>query len=564
MKSNSGAVSSTLGLKSSDAAPLRNFGESLKAMVSSLMGAPSSPLAIETPGGGRQGSLKRLMSSVSTVMRLKSMRTVSRSMSTVLIPDATLLPDTETEEALEAALEHLRDIEGEGDDDTQPLTYSHLYKPTSKSAKSSFVPSGPNTEEWPADASLAWPCRGLGLKKMPLLQETLLANRSLTGLRLPGNNLTNECVALLLSYLSHPDAPAIHQMDLSMNSSLTWMCAYPLSAALGGSNTPQPHGASKPDPSPTRASFAWEPSSLEKAATPTVKAEASNPLMGPDHVINTLGLSRLLLEGVKLQDKGAMILAQAMSKNKTLKELSLARCSITDAGGAAVFQALAESPLVSLDISWNQLGIESAKAFLHCLGINGSLTKCNLSHNGFSDLDASVILKGLMNHGTWKDVDLSYNNIGSGSALVISELTDLLGQKAADLMAKGSYALEWDLDNTPPGKFDVHASKAGPNRHALLGAQLTKGPLLLDISGNPLGATGLKQLLHSLDWMSMVLENAAVDQAEKAGMLASYDWHEHITSSLAWPIQVIIASCNIDINDSNASALLDVSMDPHR
>jgi hypothetical protein len=564
IKGDSNSMSSTLGLKKTDAVPLRNFGDSLKTLVSSLIG-PSASETLDSPGRGRQQSLKSLMSSVSIVMRMKSLRSVSRSASTILIPDGTLLPDTETEEALEAALEHLRDQEG-GQDDTQPLTYSHVYKPASKSAKSTFtVPTGPHAEEWPAATSLAWPCRGIGLQKMSMLKETLLANQSLTGLRIPGNNLTNECISLILSFLSLPDSPAIFQMDLSMNSSLTWMCAYPLAVALGGDSIPHPPGTTKGEPSPTKTSHTWESSSLDKAATPSVKPETMSPLMGPGNVIHTLGLSRLLLEGIKLQDKGSMILAQALSKNTALRELSLARCSIMDAGGASVFKALAESHLVMIDMSWNQLGVEAAKSLFNCLSMNGSLVKLNLAHNGLSDLDASVILKGLVDNGTWRNVDLSYNNIGSGSALMISELTDQLGQRAADLMAKGSYALEWDLDNSLPGRFDISdASKATSTRHAQLGAQLTKGPLLLDISGNPLGATGLRQLLHSLDWMSMVIENAAVDQAEKAGLLAAQDWHEHITSSLAWPIQVIIASCNIDINDNSAAAVLDDSMDPHR
>lgn len=123
----------SLGLKSTEGeAPVRKLGESLKFMVSSALGDP------ESPGGGRQRSLKSLLSSVSVVLRMRSMRSMSRSTSTLaLIPDVTLIPDTETEEALEAALKQLR-LQG-GDVDEQLLTYSHIFKPTSRSAKSRYV-----------------------------------------------------------------------------------------------------------------------------------------------------------------------------------------------------------------------------------------------------------------------------------------------------------------------------------------------------------------------------------------------------------------------------------------
>lgn len=43
-----------------------------------------------------------------------------------------------------------------------------------------------------------------------------------------------------------------------------------------------------------------------------------------------------------------------------------------------------------------------------------------------------------------------------------------------------------------------------------LGYQLADGPVLLDVGGNPLGLAGSRQVLHSLDWMSLVMENAVV------------------------------------------------------
>ncbi len=54
--------------------------------------------------------------------------------------------------------------------------------------------------------------------------------------------------------------------------------------------------------------------------------------------------------------------------------------------------------------------------------------------------------------GTWRKVDLSYNNLAAGSSLVISELADILGKKAAEFVSVGSYGMNWDLERLPAGQ----------------------------------------------------------------------------------------------------------------
>ena len=52
--------------------------------------------------------------------------------------------------------------------------------------------------------------------------------------------------------------------------------------------------------------------------------------------------------------------------------------------------------------------------------------------------------------------------------------------------------------------------------------QLRDGPLLLDIGGNPLGVSGLRQVLHALDWMSMTIGDAVVEsKGEGAAVLCN-------------------------------------------
>eukprot|EP00955_Chlamydomonas_euryale_P114994 366321-Chlamydomonas_euryale.AAC.1 len=58
----------------------------------------------------------------------------------------------------------------------------------------------------------------------------------------------------------------------------------------------------------------------------------------------------------------------------------------------------------------------------------------------------------LTQHGTWRNVDLSYNNLGSGSAIVLGELVEMLGRRTAELIGCGLYTKAWDLEARPAGK----------------------------------------------------------------------------------------------------------------
>ena len=77
----------------------------------------------------------------------------------------------------------------------------------------------------------------------------------------------------------------------------------------------------------------------------------------------------------------------------------MSRCGITDQGGAALLSSLGDAALVSLNISWNALRGDSARAFKQTMGVNGTLQRINLSYNGLSDQDAAIILMGLTQHG---------------------------------------------------------------------------------------------------------------------------------------------------------------------
>ncbi|GAX83706.1 hypothetical protein CEUSTIGMA_g11131.t1 [Chlamydomonas eustigma] len=458
------------------------------------------------------------------------------------VPDAAITPDNEDEATLLKLLQSLKNRDVMFDEkDKVAGTYSRLLKPALNSA------SGPvnfgQDEDWDPELTLGWSNRGLGDKKMGVLKDTIMGNPHLSGIKLAGNNLGDECVAEILAVLSSPDAPHIRQIDFSSNPKLTWKCSQALASALGLDSQ----------------------AGMEKGINLPLE-----PTLVTSCPIEMLRLSRLLLGGVKLGDKGATLIAGALRNNRILKELDLSRCKISDIGGIALMSALEVGCLISLDISWNALRGESARALRQTLTTNGSLQKIDLGHNGLSDQDASVILMGLTHHGTWRNVDLSYNNLGAGSALVISELTDVLARRAGTFIRDGKYAEHWDLEQFPAGCIDsgswldpIMGSPRKPSTrlpsHEAFGAQLQQGPLLIDASGNPIGFAGLRQVLHSLDWMSTVLEEAVEDAKHAAGGAGLGSPHE---DALPWPINVRISNCNVDITDVPPEGSEVEGMDP--
>lgn len=89
------------------------------------------------------------------------------------------------------------------------------------------------------------------------------------------------------------------------------------------------------------------------------------------------------------------------------------------------------------------------------------------------------MLMGLSNHGHWRRIDLSYNNLGAGSALVLSELLDLLGKKAAELVSIGAYGESWDL----VGGTGVWQTQAQSQEACFLGPKVVEQVLSATVVG---------------------------------------------------------------------------------
>jgi len=123
--------------------------------------------------------------------------------------------------------------------------------------------------------------------------------------------------------VTSPAAPHLCELDLSSNSALTWRCCQPLAQLLArqlpvvlvdegtGGGTASEQQSSRDGDSET--------SSEDGAAG---AAAAAEPLL----VENPVRLKRLMLGGVQLGDKGAVLLAEALRGNHHLKVKNMLSC----------------------------------------------------------------------------------------------------------------------------------------------------------------------------------------------------------------------------------------------
>ncbi|KAJ1451840.1 hypothetical protein M885DRAFT_487336 [Pelagophyceae sp. CCMP2097] len=153
-------------------------------------------------------------------------------------------------------------------------------------------------------------------------------------------------------------------------------------------------------------------------------------------------LTTLQLKGADIDDDECAKLMTAVKVNNSLTVLNISDNHIGAAesrnivepgfvtGGEAIALALeANSTLLHLSVSWNQLTKESARAIALSLGVNKTLTRLDLAMNGFGgglrnsggdDEPAQWIAVALQSNSALTYLDLAYNSVSSSAALCIA------------------------------------------------------------------------------------------------------------------------------------------------
>ena len=121
-------------------------------------------------------------------------------------------------------------------------------------------------------------------------------------------------------------------------------------------------------------------------------------------------LTKLVLSGNLIKDKGAIALGEALKSNNTLKELELRGCMIGAEGGTALASALGMAVLSSITLDGEALPVKKLKG-------TEPVETLDLSGQGLGVLSAIVIAKLIEFNAVLNKLVLSLNNIKDEGAV---------------------------------------------------------------------------------------------------------------------------------------------------
>ncbi|CAK8988488.1 unnamed protein product [Durusdinium trenchii] len=182
----------------------------------------------------------------------------------------------------------------------------------------------------------------------------------------------------------------------------------------------------------------------------------------------------------RLGDQGSEQVALALAENCFVRTLRLHDNDIGDHGAAVLAEALLSNRcLLTLSMTRNRVGPAGAWELGICLRANSRLTKLDLGQNSLEDEGAINLSLGLaQNHGLLS-LDLQANRIGNPGAAAL-----------AGALTKGISLRELHLRDN---RIDDDGAES------LAGALALSKLVLLDLSFNMLGGSGLHQLTEAVE-----------------------------------------------------------------
>jgi len=153
-------------------------------------------------------------------------------------------------------------------------------------------------------------------------------------------------------------------------------------------------------------------------------------LLGSDSVIMTLDLGDNQIRG----EAGGYIGA-ALTENESLVELNLKLNRLQDEGGHALLSALlGNNTLTSLNLAHNQLGGASAAALIVCLqGAASPLITLDMSGNDLNEGDAEGLLSALDDNVCLTSLDLRRNSGIPGDCAALKQIEKVTRRNELDL-----------------------------------------------------------------------------------------------------------------------------------
>lgn len=202
-----------------------------------------------------------------------------------------------------------------------------------------------------------------------------------------------------------------------------------------------------------------------------------------------------------IRSQAAQELASWVPRSKMLVVLKLANCGLRDAVLGTILKELVHRPLTTLDLSANELSLQSTSGkpfpLVDLVRTSTSLTSLNLA---------------------WNTIGHGGSRFGDGAVQLASALARTKSIKTLSLAFnalehEAGYAVAESMcENSSISDLNVSHCQMGPREASILFSALTPtSPLLqLDVSGNPIGRAGGRQLVRCLYRRGNLLRKAVL------------------------------------------------------
>lgn len=213
-------------------------------------------------------------------------------------------------------------------------------------------------------------------------------------------------------------------------------------------------------------------------------------------LVENYTLTSLELYRCQLDVSAISALAQALSVNKYITYVGLARNRFYTEGGIMVAEMLkVNQTIVTIDLSWNELRDPCAVSLAEALTMNNSLQRIHLDRNRISGDGGSALAQAVANNGKLRMVSISQNNINAfglgflGKALTAhhgSSALQGLDISANAVPAEGMFSLFSSLATASRAStlvtLNVGFNKIGGSSILILGSALMKMPSLRELN----------------------------------------------------------------------------------
>ncbi|EAN90557.1 hypothetical protein C3747_140g72 [Trypanosoma cruzi] len=251
-------------------------------------------------------------------------------------------------------------------------------------------------------------------------------------------------------------------------------------------------------------------------------------------------LTRLGLSANKIGHEGAALLFRALEKNVYLKSLDLSLNEIGPSGAESIAHLLAlpASPLKTLQLYGNHLGVAGVGLIADAVKGNRCLKDLTLGNNNATDAAAEALAEMLRENSTLETLDLRSNTLTATGVRIL----------ARDGLANNVFLVSLSLSANPIGS--VGADEIAKTLIMHQGGALTR----LDLSSCELGPTGGMRIA------SLIAATITLNEVNLSGNQLDNEAAVVLSRSIVNSISISIVDLSAnEIGEWGASNLIDAT-----